>query len=67
MQYSWLSAKADEIQAHAAYHVVERNFYDIHKEIYGPTSSSTFPLLSANGSTLIAEKTKSLKDVLNIS
>ena len=59
MQDSWLSNKADEIQGHADRHDM-KNFYDALKEVdaYGPTSSGSSPLLSADGNPLIAEKEK---------
>lgn len=61
MQDSWLSSKVDEIQGFA-----DRNdmkcFYDSLKEVYGPTTSgSLFPLLSADGSTLITDKVRVLE------
>mgnify|MGYP006282283491 CR=1 FL=1 len=33
-----------------------KNFYDSLKEVYGPTTSGSSPLLSADGSTLITDK-----------
>lgn len=59
MQDSWLNAKADEIQRYADSHDM-KNFYSGLKEVYGPTSSGSSPLLSADGSTLITEKEKIL-------
>ena len=55
MQNSWLSKKADEIQAFADKHDM-KNFYDSLKEIYGPVVQSSSPLLSADGSTLLTDK-----------
>ena len=55
MQDSWLAAKADEIQKYADTHDSKR-FYDALKEVYGPQSSSTSPLLNVNGTTLITDK-----------
>ena len=60
MQDSWLSAKADEIQSFADRNDM-KNFYSSLKEIYGPTSSGSFPLLSADGTALITEKDKILE------
>ena len=60
MQDSWLSKKADDIQNYADKNDM-KNFYDGIKEIYGPTSSGTSPLLSADGSTLITDKDKILE------
>ena len=55
MQDSWLVAKADEIQKYADTHDSKR-FYDALKEVYGPQSSSTSPLLNVDGTTLITDK-----------
>ena len=55
MQDSWLSNKADEIQAFADRHDM-KNFYAGLKEVYGPTSAGSSPLLSADGTTLITDK-----------
>ena len=60
MQDSWLSAKADEIQGFAERNDM-KNFYSSLKEVYGPTSTGSFPLLSADGTTLITEKDKILQ------
>ena len=38
-----------------------KNFYDSLKEVYGPTTSGSSPLLSADGSTLITDKEKILE------
>ena len=55
MQDSWLSAKADEIQSYADKHDM-KNFYNALKVIYGPQSSGSSPLLSADGSSLLTDK-----------
>ena len=55
MHDSWLAAKADEIQKYADTHDSKR-FYDALKEVYGPQSSSTSPLLNVDGTTLITDK-----------
>ena len=60
MQDSWLSNKADEIQGYADRHDM-KNVYDALKEVYGPTSSGSSPLISADGNTLITEKRKILE------
>ena len=60
MQDSWLSNKADEIQGFANRNNM-KNFYDGLKEVYGPTTSGSSPLLSADGSTLISDKEKILE------
>lgn len=56
MQDTWLSKKADEIQAFADRNDM-KNFYSSLKEIYGPTASGgASPLLSSDGSSLITDK-----------
>ena len=60
MQDSWLSAKADEIQGYADRHDTKR-FYDALKAVYGPQSSGSSPLLSADGSTLLTDKKQILE------
>ena len=45
MQDSWLSKKADEIQGFADKNDM-KNFLRGLKEIYGPTTSGTSPLLN---------------------
>ena len=60
MQDSWLSNKADEIQGFADRNNM-KNFYDGLKEVHGPTTSGSSPLLSADGSTLITDKEKILE------
>ena len=52
MQDSWLSNKADEIQGFADRHDM-KNFYSALKQVYGPTSSGSSPLLAADGTTLL--------------
>lgn len=52
---SWLSAKANEIQDYADRHDTKR-FYDALKAVYGPQSSESSPLHSADGSTLLIGK-----------
>jgi hypothetical protein len=60
MQDSWLSSKADEIQSYADRHNMKQ-FYDALREVYGPTSSGSSPLLSADGNMLITDKEKILQ------
>jgi len=60
MQDTWLSNKAVEIQGYADRHDTKR-FYDALRTVYGPQSSGSSPLLSADGSTLITEKEKILE------
>ena len=55
MQDNWLSKKADEIQAFADQHNT-KHFYDAIKTLYGPQSTGTSPLLSADGTQILTEK-----------
>ena len=55
MQDSWLSSKADEIQAFADSHDM-KNFFAGLREVYDPTSTGSSPLLSVDESTLITDK-----------
>ena len=58
MQDSWLSKTADEIQSFA-----DRKdmFLDALKTVYGPQSSGTTPLLSADATSLLTNKEAILK------
>lgn len=60
LQDAWLSQKTDEIQSYADRNGM-KNFYSALKTIYGPTSSGSSPLVSANGNTLILDKGKILE------
>ena len=60
MQDSWLSKKADEIQSFANIKDMKK-FFDAFKTVYGPQSSGTTPLLSADKSSLLTEKEAILK------
>ena len=51
MQDSWLSKKADEIQSFAGRKDMKK-FFDALKTVYGPQSSGTTPLFSADGTSL---------------
>ena len=71
MQDIWLSNKAIEIQGCADRHDMKR-FYDCLKCVYGPPTSGSSPMLSADGGTLITDKKEIVKrwiehfsDVLN--
>ena len=64
MQDSWLSKKADEIQSFADRKNMKK-FFDALKTIYGPQSSGTTPLLSADGTSFLTDKEVSWKDRLN--
>ena len=60
MQDEWLSMKADTIEAYAERKDM-KNFYSALKDVYGPSSSGSAPLLSADGNTLISDKEKILE------
>ena len=55
IQNSWLSSKADEIQFFADRKDMKK-FFDALKTVYGPQSSETTPLLSADGTSLLTGK-----------
>ena len=55
MQDSWLSSKADEIQSFGDRENMKK-FFDALKTVYGPQSSGTTPLLSADGTSLLIDK-----------
>ena len=55
MQDSWLRKKADEIQSFADRRDMKK-FFDALKTVYGPQSSGTTPLLSADGTNLLTDK-----------
>ena len=61
MACKMLCAKANDIQAYA--NKDTKNFYSALKAIYGPTSSGSSPLLSADGNRprLIKDKEKILE------
>lgn len=59
MQDSWLIKKAEEIQIFTDKHDY-RKFYESVKTMYRPQSSRSAPLLSADGSTLLTEKSSIL-------
>ncbi|BHF74341.1 hypothetical protein SprV_0501742600 [Sparganum proliferum] len=60
MQDAWTARKAEEIQGYA-----DRNewmkFFSAIKAVYGPPTKGTAPLLSADGNTLLTEKTQILQ------
>ena len=60
MQDSWLRKKADEIQSFADRKDMKK-FFDALKTVYGPQSSETTPLLSADGTSLLTDKEAILK------
>ena len=55
MQDSWLSSKVDEIQSFADRKDMKK-FFGALKTVYGPQSSGTTPLLSADGTNLLTDK-----------
>ena len=60
IQDSWLSSKADEIQFFADRKDTKK-FYDALNTVYGPKSSGTIPLFSADGTSLLTDKEAILK------
>ena len=60
MQDTWLKSKAEEMQGFADRHDSKR-FYHALKEIYGPSSSASSPLLSADGTTVLTDPEQILK------
>ena len=60
VQDSWLRKKADEIQSFADRKDM-KTFFDALKIVYGPQSSGTTPLLSADGTSLLTDKEAILK------
>nr|VZI37161.1 unnamed protein product [Spirometra erinaceieuropaei] len=60
MQDAWTARKAEEIQGYADRNEW-KNFFSAIKAVYGPSTKGTAPLLSADGSTLLTEKTQILQ------
>nr|VZI19293.1 unnamed protein product [Spirometra erinaceieuropaei] len=60
MQNAWTARKAEEIQGYADRNEW-KNFFSSIKAVYGPPTKGTAPLLSADGSTLLTEKTQILQ------
>ncbi|BHF75643.1 hypothetical protein SprV_0501873900 [Sparganum proliferum] len=60
MQDAWTARKAEEIQGYADRNEWQ-NFFSAIKAVYGPPTKGTAPLLSADGSTLLTEKTQILQ------
>nr|VZI21882.1 unnamed protein product [Spirometra erinaceieuropaei] len=60
MQDAWTACKAEEIQGYADRNEW-KNFFSAIKAVYGPPTKGTAPLLSADGSTLLTEKTQILQ------
>ena len=59
MQDSWLSKTSEEIQSFADRK--DMKFFDALKTVYGPQSSETTPLLSADEISLLTDKEAILK------
>ncbi|BHF82588.1 hypothetical protein SprV_0802572700 [Sparganum proliferum] len=60
MQDAWTARKAEEIQGYADRNEW-KNFFAAIKAVYGPPTKGSAPLLSADGSTLLTEKTQILQ------
>nr|VZH96759.1 unnamed protein product [Spirometra erinaceieuropaei] len=60
MQDAWTAHKAEEIQGYADRNEW-KNFFSAIKAVYGPPTKGTAPLLNADGSTLLTEKTQILQ------
>nr|VZI16231.1 unnamed protein product [Spirometra erinaceieuropaei] len=60
MQDAWTARKAEEIQGYADRNEW-KNFFSAIRAVYDPPTMGTAPLLSANGSTLLTEKTQILQ------
>nr|VZI17162.1 unnamed protein product [Spirometra erinaceieuropaei] len=60
MQDAWTARKAEEIQGYADRNEW-KNFFSAIKAAYGPPTKGTPPLLSADGNTLLTEKTQILQ------
>nr|VZH94992.1 unnamed protein product [Spirometra erinaceieuropaei] len=60
MQDVWTARKAEEIQGYADRNEW-KNFFSAIKAVYRPPTKGTAPLLSADGSTLLTEKTQILQ------
>ncbi|BHF73173.1 hypothetical protein SprV_0401625000 [Sparganum proliferum] len=60
MQDAWTARKAEEIQGYADRNEC-MNFFSAIKAVYGPPTKGTAPLIWADGSTLLTEKTQILQ------
>nr|VZI45128.1 unnamed protein product [Spirometra erinaceieuropaei] len=60
MQDAWTARKAEEIQGYADRNEW-KNFFSAIKAVYGPPTKGTAPLLSADGNTLLTDKTQILQ------
>nr|VZI38036.1 unnamed protein product [Spirometra erinaceieuropaei] len=66
MQDAWTARKSDEIQGYGDRNEW-KNFFSAIKAVYGPPTNCTAPLPSADGSTLLTEKTQILQRWASIS
>nr|VZI36763.1 unnamed protein product [Spirometra erinaceieuropaei] len=57
MQDAWTACKAEEIQGYVGYNEWT-NFFSATKAVYGPPTKDTAPLLCADGSSLLTEKSQ---------
>ncbi|BHF58293.1 hypothetical protein SprV_0100124500 [Sparganum proliferum] len=60
MQDAWTACKAEKIQGYAKRNEW-KNFFVAIKAVYGPPTKATAPLFSADGSTVLIEKTQTLR------
>nr|VZI33671.1 unnamed protein product [Spirometra erinaceieuropaei] len=60
MQDAWTARKAEEIQGYADRNEW-KNFFSAIKAVYGPPTKGTSPPLSADGNTVLTEKTQILQ------
>nr|VZH93444.1 unnamed protein product [Spirometra erinaceieuropaei] len=60
VQDAWIVRKAEKIQGYADRNEW-KNFFSAIKAVYGPATKGTAPLLSADGNTLLTEKTQILQ------
>nr|VZI28879.1 unnamed protein product [Spirometra erinaceieuropaei] len=60
MQDTWKASKAEEIHGYADSNEW-KNFFSAIRAVYGPPTKATTPLLSADGSILLTEKTQFLQ------
>ncbi|BHF65030.1 hypothetical protein SprV_0200803900 [Sparganum proliferum] len=60
MQDAWKARKAEGIQGYADRNK-SKNFFSVIKAVYAPPTKATVPLLSADGSTLLTQKTQILQ------
>nr|VZI21166.1 unnamed protein product [Spirometra erinaceieuropaei] len=60
VQDAWTACKGGEVQGYADRNEW-KNFFSAIKAVYGPPTKGTAPLLSADGSTLLTEKTQILQ------